>query len=108
MFPSAATYTISAFFGCIATFPISPAFGNPMCCHVSPMSVDLYIPFPIEIFPLGSADPVPTYTIFSSEGATAIAPIDPTVICPSETLFHEFPASVVFQTPPPVVPMKNV
>jgi hypothetical protein len=33
-----------------------------------------------------------------------MAPIEPSGICPSLMLFQFAPASVVFQTPPPVLP----
>ena len=37
---------------------------------------------------------------------TCTAPIDPLFICPSVTGSQFWPPSVVFQRPPPVVPMK--
>ena len=75
-----------------------------MCLHVLPASVDPYIPFPGDTLPRGQASPVPTYTTFGSEGATAIAPIDPAMSVSSEIGCHVIPASTVFQTPPPVPP----
>ena len=46
------------------------------------------------------ASPMDTVT----ESATAIAPTDPVLKKPSETARQARPASVVFQTPPPVAP----
>ena len=48
---------------------------------------------------------MPTYTTLASEGATATAPTDPVLKNPSDTFFQLIPASSVFQTPPPVVPI---
>ena len=50
-------------------------------------------------------EPVPAQTIFGSLSATSTAPIDATAKNPSETFRHEWPASVVFHTPPPVDPI---
>jgi hypothetical protein len=40
-----------------------------------------------------------------SDSETSIAPMEPAPICPSVTLSQLWPASTVFQTPPPVEPM---
>ena len=50
---------------------------------------------------------MPTYTTFGSDGATAIAPIDPVSNELSETFVHVLPASSVRQTPP-ALPMKKL
>ncbi len=42
------------------------------------------------------------------EAATAIAPMVAVWKKPSETFFQVVPASVVFQTPPPVAPIQKV
>ncbi len=49
--------------------------------------------------------PVPTYTMFGSEGATSTAPTDETVLMLSKTGNHVVPALVVFHTPPIGRPM---
>ena len=51
-----------------------------------------------------SGSPVPTYTMFGSDGATATAPIDPMGIPWSEIGVHVRPAFSVFHTPPPTDP----
>jgi hypothetical protein len=55
-----------------------PVFSRPMCDHVLPASVDLYMPLPIEMWLRMNDSPVPTHTTFGSDGATAIAPMDDT------------------------------
>ncbi len=76
---------------------------RPRCVHVFPASVDLYIPLPYEICDRMSDSPVPTYTTFAFDGATATAPIDATG-CESKIGSQVRPALVVFQTPPPTEP----
>src|SRR5262245_62116922 len=118
--------------------PICPASASPTWRHVAPASVDLYTPSPAETLPRIHAEPMPTYTTFGSDGATATAPtealpsVSPARTCGSlavdgsggapspigraagsglssrtlsGTLRQVRPPSVVFQTPPPVVPM---
>ena len=51
------------------------------------------------------SEPVPTYTMLALEGATSIAPIEPTAKNPSETGSQLAPASVVLKTPPLAAPM---
>ena len=76
-----------------------------MCCHVLPASVERYTPSPWEVAtPRTACSPIPTYTTLGSDSDTAIAPTDPVLKNPSDTLRHVVPASVVFQTPPPVPP----
>ncbi len=48
--------------------------------------------------------PIPAYTTFASDSATATAPTEPVPSWPSETLVQRMPPSVVFQMPPPVPP----
>ena len=50
-------------------------------------------------------DPVPAHTMFGSLSATSTAPIDAAEKNPSEMFCHEWPASFVFHTPPPVEPI---
>ena len=77
-----------------------------MRVHVLPASVLLNMPLPNdEDCPRTACSPVPTYTTFGSDSATAIAPMDPFIRAPpgpSEMTFHEWPAFSVFHTPPPV------
>jgi hypothetical protein len=48
---------------------------------------------------------MPTYTTFGSDSATAMAPTEPVLKYPSDTLRQVMPMLLVFQTPPPVTPM---
>jgi hypothetical protein len=50
-------------------------------------------------------DPVPVYTLFGSDSETSTASMEAAAKEPSGTLAQLCPASVVFQTPPPVDPM---
>jgi hypothetical protein len=86
---------------------ICPASGSPAKRHERPPSVERQTPWPGEVLPRMSAEPVPTQTTFGSESATSTAPTEPPKK-PSLTLRHDVPASSVFQTPPPVAPMKKV
>jgi hypothetical protein len=63
------------------------------------------MPRPIDTLLRIFDDPVPAQTTLGSLSATSTAPIEATEKKPSETLVHEWPASVVFQTPPPVEPI---
>ncbi len=49
--------------------------------------------------------PMPAYTTFGSDGATASAPTEPVFTWPSVSADQLVPPFVVFQTPPPVAPM---
>ena len=60
------------------------------------------MPTPAATLPRRQACPVPAYTTFGSESATATAPIEPDAKNPSETLVQLAPASSVFQRPPDV------
>ena len=84
---------------------IWPASARPIFVHVLPPSVERYIPSPGETLPRIGDSPVPTYTTLGSDGATAMAPIEPAVRNLSAIGRHVRPPSVVFQTPPPVAPM---
>src|ERR1043165_9481078 len=48
--------------------------------------------------------PMPMNTMLGSDSATATAPTEALLICPSVTEAHVSPPSVVFQRPPPVAP----
>ena len=50
------------------------------------------------------ASPMPTQITLGSEAATAIPPTEARLKKLSEMFTHYCPASVVFQTPPPVEP----
>ena len=63
------------------------------------------MPRPIEILLRIFDEPVPAYTIFGLVSATSTAPTGPTEIWPSVIGSHVWPASTVFHTPPPTVPM---
>src|ERR1044072_3006501 len=104
-FPIAATSTTSGFFGWMITAPIWPALGRPRWDQVFPASLDLYTPLPTMTLLRMPLDPVPTYTMFGSDSATRMAPIDGVRKKPSETFCQLSPALVVFQTPPPPPPM---
>ncbi len=52
-----------------------------------------------------AALPVAAHTTFGSDSATAIDPIEPVEIWPSDTGSQERPQFSVFQIPPPVAPM---
>src|SRR6184192_4926733 len=82
-------------------------FSRPECVHVSPPSVDLYIPLPIETLLRVHDSPVPTQTFFEFFGSSAIAPIDWTC-CSSNTGRYRVPLSSDFQTPPLAAPTKSV
>src|SRR6266478_2064787 len=58
--PRAATKTLLGSLGSIRIRPICRESVRPMCVHVFPPSVDLYMPFPVEIEERMSASPEPT------------------------------------------------
>ena len=78
--------------------------GKPIYFHVWPASILFHIPCPDETFPLSVCSPSPTYITFESDSLTAIAPMLPPKN-PSLIGTHVLPASSVFHTPPPAVPM---
>src|SRR5512140_3944707 len=101
--PCAATYTRSGLRGCTRMLAICFVCSSPMCTHVRPASVDLYTPSPNDDdWPRTACSPVPTYSTFGSDSATAMAPMELVWKKPSEMLRQEMPASSVFHTPPPV------
>jgi len=133
--PIAATKTTSGFSGCTSTAPICPTFFNPICFQVLPSPSDLYTPLPEITFERMPSEPVPTYTIFGSEGATGggvwktedfgiewnnvsdgyfatpsigdiqVAPSDPKIVYVGTGSDGIIPKSSVFHTPPPVAPI---
>src|SRR3982751_1505071 len=82
-------------------------FSRPERVHVSPPSVDLYIPSPIETLLRVHDSPVPTQTFFGFFGSSATAPTDCTG-CSSNTGRYRVPPSSDFQMPPLAAPTKIV
>ena len=79
---------------------------SPRWVHVRPASVERYTPSPCEVItPRIACSPIPAYTTLGSDSATASAPTDEVPSWPSVTLRQVTPASSVFHTPPPTVPM---
>src|SRR5262249_37597631 len=101
--PSAATNTTLGFLGSTNTRPIWRVPSRPRWDQVLPASIDLYMPLPYEICDRMSASPVPTYTMFGLEGATAMAPIE-AIGCESKIGAQVRPELVDFHTPPPTDP----
>src|ERR1043165_10249088 len=99
--PSAATYAMSGSCGCTRTLPMLRVFSSPRWVQVFPPSVERYTPSPCETLPRMHASPMPAYTTFGSDAATAIAPTDARLKKPSLTFRQYSPPSVVFHTPPP-------
>jgi hypothetical protein len=62
------------------------------------------MPRPIDALLRIVEEPVPAYTTFGSDSETSTAPSEAAAKKPSDTLTQICPASVVFQTPPPVDP----
>src|SRR5437660_12000087 len=81
-------------------------FSRPECVHVSPPSVDLYIPSAMETLLRVHDSPVPTQTFFEFFGSSAIAPIDCTG-CSSNIGRNRVPLSSDFQTPPLAAPTES-
>src|SRR5260370_26903454 len=102
--PSTATYTSSGVAGCTATWAIWPASASPTLAQVLPASVERYMPSPGDRLPRIGDSPVPTYTTLGSDGATAIAPIEPAVEGLSDAGRQARPPSTGFHTPPPPPP----
>src|SRR6266487_429199 len=65
------------------------------------------MPSPIEMELRIQDSPVPTQTVFGSEGSIVIAPIDCTGFL-SNTGLNVVPSSCDFQTPPLAAPTKSV
>src|SRR5438045_4427158 len=82
-------------------------FSKPERVHVSPPSVDLKIPSPIETVLRVHDSPVPTQTFFEFFGSSAMAPMD-CAGCSSKTGRNRVPLSSDFQTPPLAAPTKSV
>src|SRR5256886_5199481 len=101
--PSAATYTISGFFGWITIRPMWRVASSPMFFQVFPPSSDLYAPSPQEELCRLFGSPVPTHTMDGSEWAIAMSPIVETLSL-SNIGSHVVPLFVVFHTPPEAVP----
>src|SRR5262245_18047208 len=80
-----------------------PVFSRPMRVQVLPAAADLKMPSPTEMWLRMHDSPVPAQTVFASEGATAISPIDDTV-WPSKIGAQLVPPSVVLKMPPDAAP----
>src|SRR6185312_1100439 len=102
--PNAATYTRLGSAGSMAMREMRPVFSRPARVHVLPASVDLNMPHPTDTWLRRYGSPVPTYTTFGSDGATAIDPMDCTGWL-SKIAFQCAPPSVVFQRPPLAAPV---
>ena len=80
-----------------------PVASSPIRVQVSPASVDLYTPCPIEMWLRIFPSPVPAQTMFGFVGETASEPIDCTGW--SSNISSQFtPPSVVLYTPPEADP----
>src|SRR2546430_10590152 len=101
--PSAATYTISGFFGWITIRPMWRVASSPILFQVFPLSSDLYAPSPQQELCRLFGSPVPTHTTEGSDGAIAMSPIVDTLSL-SNIGSHVVPLLVVFHTPPEAVP----
>src|SRR5439155_1039308 len=77
--------------------------GSVTFVHVLPPSLDLYTPSPHHCERRELCSPLPTHTMFVSEGATATSPIVWTP-SPSEVACQVIPPFAVFHTPPPAAP----
>src|SRR5581483_4189608 len=98
--------TVSGSCGSIQRAPMCQLLSSPTCVQCTPPSVDLYTPLPAFTEPPTSlTSPVPTYTTFAFDDATAMAPMLATGMPPSEMGVQIMPPSVVRHTPPPGVPM---
>ena len=94
---------MSGFVGWMMIRPIRAVASRPMCFQVSPASVDLKTPMPMETFARMKVSPVPAQTMFGSDSETASAPMAWTSWS-SNTGRHLMPPSSVFQMPPVAAP----
>src|SRR5205823_9781848 len=99
--PCVEATTIFGSLGSTTVLLILVVSSRPMCIHVLPASIDLYMPSPDEPC---TESPVPAYTMFASDGATCIAPMLSTLVNRSKMGNHVTPALVVFQMPPAGAP----
>src|ERR1044072_6462936 len=102
--PSAATHTTSGLEGWTRIVAICPALRRPRNFQVLPASLERQMPRPMETLVRILDDPVPTDTMLGCESAPSPVPIEPSGMNASETFINVAPASIVFQTPPPVEP----
>jgi hypothetical protein len=77
---------------------------SPMYCHVLPASVVFHTPSPCDTLPRIGVSPPPTHTTSGLDCCTSMLPMVPPKYA-SVTGTVVLPPSVVFHTPPPVVPM---
>src|ERR1700694_4583226 len=90
---------MSGFFGWTTTRPIWKDFFSPMFFHDLPPSIDLCTPSPYETELRGLFSPVPTQTMFLSDGATHTSPIE-TVASLSNWCTNVIPLFSVLSRPP--------
>src|SRR5665213_458212 len=102
--PSAPTIARRGFFGSTRIFEISAVSESPACVQCFAPSRVSHTPSPYETSLRGAASPVPTHTVLSSLGATAIAPIAPNFEAASQTGWNDEPPSLDLKTPPPAPP----
>ena len=79
-----------------------------MCFQVSPPSTDLYTPSPHEELWRLFASPEPTQTMFGSDGAMAMSPIESADASRSKVVVQVTPLFTLLNTPPDAVPTKIV
>ena len=72
---------------------------RPMCAQVLPPSADLKTPMPAWELRKMLCSPVPTQTMFGSDGARAMSPTAAVAMF-SKTGVQVVPSFSVFQTPP--------
>src|SRR6185437_12358280 len=102
--PATHAYAVSPLRGSTARRATCSELGRPRYFQVSPPSLVLYTPLPIETELRIHDSPVPTQTLSWWLGSIAIAPIDITG-CLSNTGLKVVPLSVDFHTPPLAAPM---
>src|SRR5579871_893054 len=95
------------FLGWTLMRPVWKVFLSPMFFQVLPPSVDLYTPSPYETELRGLFSPVPTQTMFRSEGATQTSPME-TVFSRSNWCSKVMPLFTVLSSPPEAVATQYV
>src|SRR6266436_3479765 len=88
-------------------FAMRSEFGSPMLIQLSPPSVDLYTPLPMDTLLRVQDSPVPTQMVFGACGSMATAPIDCAASL-SKTGLNVVPPFEDFHTPPLAAPMYTV
>src|SRR5258708_31915953 len=80
-------------------FAMRSEFCRPMLVQLSPPSLDLYMPLPIDTLLRVQASPVPAQIVFGACGSMATAPMDCAASL-SKTGLNVVPPFEDFQTPP--------